>query len=170
MHGVRAGDGVFFDARPAAAERADAPRGLLHLFLRLRAFHRGEHTADAHKRQTQLAEHRQARHGAGCDDVKALAKRALLLGAPGKARDVFKPDGIAHLLLERYAFLQTVDERDVCVRREDRRDEPRKPGAGADVRGGLAGETHIPEQRGAVEKVQPRRRLLALDGGEIHHL
>ena len=26
------------------------------------------------------------------------------------------------------------------------------------------------EQRGAVEKVQARRRFLALDGGEIHHL
>ena len=77
---------------------------------------------------------------------------------------------MSFLLLERHALLETVDERDVRVRREDRRDKSWKARVGADVRGGLAGETHIPEQRGAVEKVQARRRLLALDGGEIHHL
>ena len=41
--------------RFSAAERADAARRLLHLFLRLRPLHRGKHAADAHERQAELA-------------------------------------------------------------------------------------------------------------------
>ena len=56
-----------------------------------------------------------------------LSRSALFLGTSGKACDVPETDRIAHLLLERHALLETVDERDVRVRREDRRDKSGNP-------------------------------------------
>ena len=153
-----------------SAKARDGGARLFQLLRRTGGFHGKKCAATAHKRQAQLRQYRQFRHGAGNTDVKAFTKRTFsrFLRAGGNSGQILQFQQLCGLRNVTNTLFGAVKGGDGKIRAANGKRKAGKARATADINHFCVFRQKI-SHRERICQVLEDNCLFFFDGGQIHH-